>query len=101
MQPKFLKHAPAYAKAVVHKLRAHREVLGEMVSGSERNVPSVIQSRVHRAHQGRKTGAHIGRPPGSFVLSGGQVGKRNQQRLLYIHKLETIGQPQGERARKL
>jgi hypothetical protein len=27
--------------------------------------------------------------------------KRNQQRLLYMHKLETIGQPQGERARKL
>jgi hypothetical protein len=27
--------------------------------------------------------------------------KRNQQRPLYMHKLETIGQPLGERTRKL
>ena len=34
-------------------------------------------------------------------LRKGIARKRNQARLLYMHQLETVSQPQGARARKL
>src|SRR5437879_3336425 len=76
----FSKQAVAYAQSVVHDLPAEREAVCEFVSASETYVPSVIQSPVQRAHQGRKSRAYIGGPLMFFLLRRRNSGKWRQQR---------------------